>query len=76
VNEFLGKPAGYARLIERHGLRLPRPRHRSFVRADSGPRRTVPAGFLEDESFPSAYEPADDDFDHLVFALKYDGVDL
>lgn len=76
MNEFLGETAGYARLIERHEIRVPRPRHRSFVREDTAPRRCVPAGFLEDESFPARYRPADDDFDHLVFALKYDGIDL
>jgi hypothetical protein len=76
VNEFLGQPAGYAWLIERHGLEVPRPRHRSYVRDDAGARKEIADGFLVDESFPAAYRPGEEDFDHLVFALKYDGVDL
>jgi len=73
VNEF---PVGYAWLIQRHGLRVPKPRHTSTVRTTSGSRIPRREGFHEQESFPSQYRPAEDDFDHLVFALKYDGVDL
>lgn len=29
-----------------------------------------------EETFPSSYDPGDDDIDQLIFALKYDGVDL
>lgn len=76
MNEFLGQPAGYALLVQRHGLSVPRPRHRSYIREDSGARKEIADGFLVDESFPVAYRPGADDFDHLVFALKYDGVDL
>lgn len=32
-------------------------------------------GAVIEETFPRRYWPGDDDFDHLVFALKYDGVD-
>lgn len=28
------------------------------------------------ETFPRSYDPGTDDFEHLIFALKYDGVDL
>lgn len=73
----LAHSAGYAQLIERHGLRTPRPRHLSWIRTDSGARRIDATGLVVDESFPARYRPAsDDDFDHLVFALKYDGTDL
>ncbi len=78
MNENLHEPAGYAQLIGRLSLAVPRPRHRSFIRLDSGARRVETDGFLADESFPASYRPKakDDDFDQLVFALKYDGVDL
>jgi hypothetical protein len=69
-------PVGYAWLMDRHGVRSPRPRHTSTVRTTAGSRIPKRDGFHEEESFPSQYRPADDDFDHLVFALKYDGVDL
>jgi hypothetical protein len=73
VNE---NPAGYAWLIERYELRVPRPRHESWVRRAGGSRIPRREGLRDLESFPASYQPADTDFDHLVFALKYDGLDL
>lgn len=78
MNEILHEPAGYAHLIERYALATPRPRHLSFIRTDSGPRRPRVTGFVVDETFPAKYrpKPKDDDFEQLEFALKYDGTDL
>lgn len=68
------KPVGYAALIDRYGLTGPSPWHLSSIA--KGPRSitTSEGGALE--TYPSAYDPGDADLDHLLFALKYDGVDL
>jgi hypothetical protein len=77
MKRFQTKPAGYALLVERHRLAVPELRRRSELRSDSSPRRLErQQGPLEIESFPASFERGDDDFDHLVFALKYDGIDL
>lgn len=77
VKRFQTKPAGYALLVERHRLAVPELRRRSELRSDSSPRRLErQQGTVEIETFPASFERGDDDFDHLVFALKYDGVDL
>jgi hypothetical protein len=68
--------AGYALLLQKHQLALPEPQHRSRIHEDARPRRTRPDGFGVEESFPRSYWPGDTDFEHLVFALRYDGVDL
>lgn len=71
------RPAGYARLIDESGLGVPAPRHRSWVRDDAGSRHIEARDARgEVESFPASYFPGEAAFDHLVFALKYDGVDL
>ena len=69
-------PAGYARLIQRHGLRTIPNWHASFV-ASTGVRReaAAPDGSVV-ETYGAAYWPGDSDFDHLEFALKYDGTNL
>jgi Fic/DOC family len=67
--------AGYARLIERHELVVPALRHSSVV-ADVSQRKPVSIGPTVEETFPTKYWPGDGDFDHLVFAFKYDGIDL
>ncbi len=71
------RTAGYARLLEKYRLELPEPHHRSRIRDDARPRRDRPDGsYGVEESFPRSYWPGDGDFEHLVFALKYDGVEL
>jgi hypothetical protein len=69
-------PAGYARLIQRYGLRVIPNWHESLVSA-SAVRRTsaAPDGSVV-ETYGAAYWPGDSDFDHLEFALKYDGTNL
>jgi len=49
--------------------------HGSVV-ADVSARKVMSIGTSIEETFPLSYWPGDDDFAHLVFALKYDGVDL
>lgn len=67
--------AGYARLFARYGLDDALLRRWSVVRSDTRPREQhLEAGRLI-ETFPASYQRGDDDYDHLVFALKYDGVD-
>jgi hypothetical protein len=46
------------------------------VVADVSLRKWVSIGRTLEETFPAKYWPGDEDFDHLVFALKYDGIDL
>lgn len=75
VNDFSAEPAGYARILERHRIKAPELLHRSSL-AEVSARQRARIGRTVDERFPRSYEPGDDDFDHLVFALKYDGVDL
>lgn len=67
--------AGYARLLERYELVVPALLHSSVI-ADVSQRRSVSIGTMVEETFPAKYGPGDGDFDHLVFALKYDGADL
>lgn len=77
MKRFQTKPAGYTLLIERHRLSVPELRRRSELRSDSAPRRLErQRGPIEIESFPASFGRGDDDFDHLVFALKYDGIEL
>jgi hypothetical protein len=77
VKRFITKSAGYALLVDRHQLAVPELRRRSLLRSDSSPRRLErEQGSVEVESFPASFERGDDDFDHLVFALKYDGIEL
>ncbi len=67
--------AGYARLIERHVVVVPALLHSSVV-ADVSQRKPLSNGTMIEETFPAKYWPGDADFDHLIFALKYDGLDL
>lgn len=67
--------AGYAHLLAKHAVVAPALLHASFL-DDTSLRRTVSLGMTIEETFPNSYDPGDDDIDHLIFALKYDGVDL
>ncbi|MEZ4454159.1 MAG: Fic family protein [Nannocystaceae bacterium] len=75
MNDFSNDYAGYAHLLRKYALKAPEPLHESSL-VDGTIRRIQPRGRTIDERFPRSYDPGDDDFDHLVFALKYDGVDL
>jgi len=75
VNVFQEKRAGYAFLLERRSIDLPL-RHESWI-SDVSARQSKSLGpTCSVERFPAVFDPGADDFDHLVFALKYDGVDL
>jgi hypothetical protein len=65
---------GYTWLLARHGVKHARLHHASYL---GGVTRTVNADALGvDEYFPAKYAPPETEFDQLVFALKYDGIDL
>lgn len=68
-------PAGYAWLIARYRLKCADPYHLSEIA--TGPRSLTYDGHRRVyERFPPDYDPGDGAVDHLVFALKYDGVAL
>ena len=67
--------AGYATLIERHGLDVIPNWHKSFV-ATTEIYRKDSTGGLTEEVYPAKYWPGDRLGDHLEFALKYDGTNL
>lgn len=65
---------GYLALLERHSIDIPRPMHVSWVGASQRSRNESAEGVVE--HFPEQFARDDSDVGHLVFALKYDGVDL
>lgn len=68
------KPLGYTWLLERFRPRTARPYHSSY--ADAGtPRRELRVDH-EVQVFPLSYARDDSPIGHLVFALKYDGLEL
>ena len=68
------RPAGYLLLRQRHALNC-LPHHvESFV--SHGTRKTHSSVQKTEEIYPKSYWPGDDDFDHLEFALKHEGVHL
>ncbi len=68
--------AGYARLIERHGLKVIPNWHESLVVASGVRRESVGPDGNVIETYIPVYWPGDSDFDHLEFALKNDGTNL
>lgn len=75
MNVFQPRPAGYAHLIAKYKVNAPALLHESWL-DDVSTRRTRTVGMTVEEQFPAAYAPGDSDIDHLVFALKYDAIDL
>lgn len=69
------KSAGYALLLKKYAVNAPALLHASVL-GEVSARRPVQIGMTVEETFPISYDPGDDDIDHLIFALKYDGVDL
>ncbi|HWY31207.1 MAG TPA: hypothetical protein VNX46_10650, partial [Candidatus Acidoferrum sp.] len=68
------RPAGYLLLRERHNLDC-LPHHvESFV--THGTRQTHSTLVKREETYPRAYWPGEDDFAHLEFALKHEGLHL
>ena len=72
----IARPLGYVALIEHLGLSVPAPVHRSSVAQGVRSRQSALDGGT-DETFPPAFAKDPDDLvGQLIFALKYDGVDL
>lgn len=68
------RPAGYLLLRQRHGLDC-LPHHvESFV--SQGTRQTHSTPVKVKETYPRTYWPGEEDFAHLEFALKREGVHL
>ncbi len=67
-------PLGYAWLGRHFGLKTRPLRHRSFLGTSRSTRERAD-GTIEDH-FVRKYDPGNDPLNQLVFALKYDGLDL
>jgi hypothetical protein len=67
------KKTGYTALIELYDLKVIPHYVRSFI-AEKGERKTLHYAFYSEEIYPSRYYPGDALFDHLEFAMKYEGV--
>ncbi|MFZ1731407.1 MAG: Fic family protein [Bacteroidota bacterium] len=66
-----GYLAGYSWLMKTYALPVPIPRRLALIDGRRG-RRIDGEWLLFDDS----YRPSDDGYDHLVFALKYEGINL
>jgi Fic family protein len=66
-----GLLAGYGAMIEAYKLVLPLPRMLTLISPKKKKYQTP-----EWKVFPSVYAPADTLYSHLVFALKYEGINL
>ena len=73
-NEGL-KPVGYSELIRRHSLDVIPHHVQSFI-AERGRHKTVIDGYQRTEIYTKKYDPGDNSADHLVFALKFEGINL
>jgi hypothetical protein len=69
------RPAGYAALIERFGLRVIPNWHESFI-TTAATHRVHSTREVVREIYTPQYWPGDTLGDHLEFALKYDGTNL
>jgi len=77
ANDLRDRRAGYAYLIEAFQLQSMPLHHRSLIsRSSQGATiKKLQNGRIE-EVYRSQYWPGDTIYDHLEFALKYDGIDL
>jgi len=73
-NEGL-KPVGYSELVSRHSLDVIPHHVQSFI-AERGRHKTVIDGYRKTEIYTKKYDPGDNLADHLVFALKFEGINL
>jgi hypothetical protein len=69
------KAVGYGRLVEKFSLDVLELQVRSFIHEKSL-RRSVENGAMREFYYPVSYDPGDAWQDNLVFALKYEGVQL
>ncbi|MEA1928894.1 MAG: Fic family protein, partial [Candidatus Auribacterota bacterium] len=69
------KPVGYSELIRQYGLEV-MPNYVSSFIAEKGRSRTIIDGQLRTEIYKKGYDPGAGLKDHLIFALKYEGINL
>ena len=67
------RPAGYAALVQRYGLEV-LPHWRWTFVGQSHVRRQLERAGVHHEILPPPRWPGDRDIEHLLFALRYDGV--
>lgn len=67
-------PVGSTWLVERYALKVRPLAHRSFI-GTKMVRREAANGTVE-EQYIRSYDPGNDPLEHVVFALKYDELDL
>ncbi len=67
--------AGYQYLKEKFDLKTP-PHFRRTAIAEQWKHVVTKTGVLEEHVLPLSYNPGDETFDHIEFALKYEGLDL
>lgn len=72
--EASDRPVGYAWLVKTYALATMPLSHASMIGARARRETAAPDSVLE--VFQPKYWPGDDAFDHLVFALKYDHLNL
>jgi hypothetical protein len=70
------RPAGYLFLIKAFDLKAILPHHHSFVSLSTTQHQRIEGDEHIEEMYPKRYWPGDRVYDHLSFALKYDGVHL
>ena len=75
ISESETRPAGYAALTTRLGIRAIGNWHESLVGTGSAHKIESNSGMVR-ETYPAKYWPGDGLGDHLEFAIKYDGVNL
>ncbi len=75
MDTILNRPAGYAFLIEKYQLNVLPNWHSSSVSQTGSKTSIIQAGEVE-STYPQSYWPGESTFEHLEFALKYDGVNL
>lgn len=68
-------PAGYVFLIEKYNLNVMHNWHKSYIGQSAKLYSTIEDGY-EEAIYPNSFWPGEDNFDHLTFALKYDGINL
>jgi len=69
------RPAGYALLQKRHEIAT-LPHFVTSEITERGTRRSISENGKQREIYPRAYWPGETDFEHLEFALKYEGLNL
>ena len=69
------KPVGYSELVRRYSLNVLPHQSQAFI-AQKGRRKTVIDGHRKTEIYTKKYDPGVGVSDHLIFALKFEGLNL